>query len=215
MISLLTFIIFICSIILHEIAHGLAAERLGDPTARFSGRLTLNPISHIDPLMSIVVPLFLVLTGSPIIFGAAKPVPIDPYNLKNVRKDMGLVGLAGPAANLLIAVFFAVLARIFLGFSSNQAVLQLFSTACLLNVFLACFNLIPIPPLDGGRVLVAILPQQYAEALAGLESIGMFIIIFLLFFPNNFFSLQSIIYKISGLIFSFIFPPPAGGFPLV
>lgn len=211
MISLLFFLIFIYSIILHEIAHGLMAERLGDPTARLSGRLTLNPLPHIDPFMSIFFPLFLFLSGSSIIFGAAKPVPIDPYNLRNTRKDMGLVGLAGPASNLILAIFFAIIARLVFNFFPNQALLQLLSNACLLNIVLAIFNLIPIPPLDGGRVMVAVLPTEYAEALAGLERFGMLIIIFLLFFPNSFFSLQTIVFRIANLIFSLIFP----NFPII
>lgn len=211
MISLFLFLIFIYSIILHEIAHGLMAERLGDPTARLSGRLTLNPLPHIDPFMSILFPLFLFLSGSSIIFGAAKPVPIDPYNLRNIKKDMGLVGLAGPAANLILAIFFAILARLLFNFFPNQALLKLLGNACLLNTILAVFNLIPIPPLDGGRVMVAVLPRDYAEALAGLERFGMLIVVFFLLFPSSFFSLQTIVFRIANLIFSLIYP----NFPII
>lgn len=210
MITLIGFLIFIYSIILHEIAHGLAAERLGDPTARLSGRLTLKLAPHIDPLMSIIVPFFLLLSGSPIIFGSAKPVPIDPYNLRNPRKDMGLIGLAGPAANLLLALFSAILARLLLSFSPNPSLLKLLGNAALINIVLAVFNLIPIPPLDGGRVMVAILPDKYSEALASIESFGMFILLFLLFFPTPFLSLPGLISKITNLLFSLVFP----GFPL-
>jgi len=211
MVMLIGFLIFIYSIILHEIAHGLAAERLGDPTARLSGRLTLNPISHIDPVMSILVPLFLVISGSPIIFGSAKPVPIDPYNLRNPRKDMGLIGLAGPATNIIIALILGLLARIIISFSPNLVLIDLLKTGAQINIILAIFNLIPIPPLDGGRVIVAILPDKYSEALASIENFGIFIVLFLLLFPNSFFSLQGIVLKISSLLFSFIFP----NFPLV
>lgn len=203
---LVGFLIFIYSIILHEIAHGLIAERLGDPTARLSGRLTLNPISHIDPIMSILVPLFLVISGSPIIFGSAKPVPIDPYNLRNPRKDMGMIGLAGPATNIIIALFLSLLARIVLSSSPNPILIDLLRTGAQINIILAIFNLIPIPPLDGGRVLSAILPDKYSEALASVENFGIFIVLFLLLFPSSFFSLQGIVVKISSLIFSLIFP---------
>ncbi|MGB9637329.1 MAG: site-2 protease family protein [Microgenomates group bacterium] len=211
MVSLFGFIIFIYSIILHEIAHGLAAERLGDPTARLSGRLSLKPGPHIDPLMSIVVPLLLVLSGSPIIFGSAKPVPIDPYNLRNPRKDMGLVGLAGPVTNLGLAIAFSFLARLVFALFPQTTILEILKFATQINIFLAVFNLIPIPPLDGGRVMVAILPEKYSEALASIESLGIFIVLFFLLFPNPLFSLEKIIVGISSFLFSLIFP----NFPLV
>lgn len=211
MVSLFGFLIFIYSIILHEIAHGLAAERLGDPTARLSGRLSLKPGPHIDPLMSILVPLFLVLSGSPIIFGSAKPVPIDPYNLRNPRKDMGLVGLAGPATNLGLAVVFSLLARLAFALFPQTTILEILKFATQINIFLAVFNLIPIPPLDGGRVMVAILPEKYSEALESIESIGIFIVLFFFLFPNSFFSLQGIVIEISSFLFNLIFP----NFPIV
>jgi len=211
MVSLFGFLIFIYSIILHEIAHGLAAERLGDPTARLSGRLSLKPGPHIDPLMSILVPLFLVLSGSPIIFGSAKPVPIDPYNLRNPRKDMGLVGLAGPATNLGLAVVFSLLARLAFALFPQTTILEVLKFATQINIFLAVFNLIPIPPLDGGRVMVAILPEKYSEALESIESIGIFIVLFFFLFPNSFFSLQGIVIEISSFLFNLIFP----NFPIV
>ena len=201
------FIIFIYSIILHEIAHGLMAERLGDPTARLSKRLSLNPISHIDPWMSILFPLFLVLSGSPIIFGSAKPVPIDPYNLRNPKKDMGLIGMAGPASNLLIALSLSLIARLVYSFLPySTAIMDILRNAVLINIVLTIFNLIPLPPLDGGRVAIAFLPEKYSDALASIERFGMLIIIFLLFFPTRFFSLQGVVFKITGLLFSFIFP---------
>lgn len=213
MLTILGFIIFIYSIIIHEIAHGLVAERLGDPTARLSKRLTLNPIPHLDPIMSLILPLFLIFSGSPIIFGAAKPVPIDPYNLRNPKKDMGLIGLSGPLSNLLLAVFFSLLARVVIMAAPSLFLLSLLAYAVKINIMLAIFNLTPIPPLDGGRVLVAVLPKKFAEALASIERLGMFIIIFLLFFPHPFFSLVGTIYKITSLIFSLIFPslPPNQG----
>lgn len=206
MLSILVFLIFIYSIILHEISHGLVAERLGDPTARLSNRLTLNPRSHIDPLMSILVPFFLLLSGSPIIFGSAKPVPIDPYNLHHPRKDMGLIGLAGPLTNLFLAIIFSFLARLVANFSPNPTFLGLLANVARINITLAVFNLTPIPPLDGGRVLTAILPLSYAEALASLENFGIFLILFFLFFPTSIFPLPTMIAKVSSLIFNLIFP---------
>jgi len=207
--AIIGFLIFIYSIILHEIAHGWVAERLGDPTARISGRLTLNPLSHLDPIMSVLLPLFLLLSRSPIIIGAAKPIPIDPYNLRHPQKEMGLIGLAGPATNLLLALLLAGLAQVLSG-NAALVFLPLLANATLLNLVLAVFNLIPLPPLDGGRVLVSLLPHRYAEALMSLESVGIFIVLFLLLFPNPFFSLQKVMLQITTLIFSLIFP----GFPL-
>lgn len=199
---ILGFIVFVYSIILHEIAHGLVADRLGDPTARIQGRLTLNPISHIDPLMSIFLPLFLFFSRAGIILGAAKPVPIDPYNFQNPKKDLGLVGLAGPITNILIALFFSIIARIF----PYPVLTGFLATIVQLNLILAVFNLIPIPPLDGGRVLTAILPKEYANALSSIENIGILIVFFLLLFPSPLFSLSKIIFAIASSIFKIIFP---------
>lgn len=202
MLTILGFIVFIYSIIIHEIAHGLVAERLGDPTAKHRGRLTLNPLSHIDPLMSIFLPLFMLLSNFHFVIGAAKPVPIDSFNLRSPKKDMGLIGLAGPAANLLLALLFGILYIVI----PSSFLSKLLPIVAFQNIFLAVFNLIPIPPLDGSRVLSALLPEKYAEALASIEKLGMFVIIFLLFFPNPFFSLVGTIYKITSLLFSLIFP---------
>lgn len=196
---------------MHEIAHGLVAERLGDPTARIQKRLTLNPIPHIDPLMSIVFPLFLILSHFPIVFGSAKPVPIDPYNLKDPKKGMGLIGVAGPITNLLIAIILSLLARLIIQFDASSIFITVLGRGAQLNIMLALFNLIPIPPLDGGRVAVALLPDKYSDALASIENFGIFIIVFLLLFPNRIFSLQGIIFNATNFIFSLIF----SGLPLV
>lgn len=204
--AILGFVFFVYSIIIHEISHGLAAEKLGDPTARLSGRLTLNPIPHIDPVTSILLPLLLLTTGSPIVIGAAKPVPIDPFNLRNPRKEMGLIGLAGPTSNLILAIVFGIIARILINFSSSPEIYTFLARISLINVVLAVFNLIPIPPLDGGRVLAAILPKNMAQPLLSLERFGIFIVIFLLLFPNPIFSLQGIIFSITSVIFRIIFP---------
>lgn len=206
MFSIVGFIIFIFSIIIHEISHGLMAEKLGDPTARLSKRLTLNPLPHIDPIMSIVFPLLLMFSGSPIIFGSAKPVPIDPYNLRNPRKDMGLIGLAGPLSNLILAVIFSLVARISLPFIQYSFLFGILQYGTQINIMLAIFNLIPLPPLDGGRIAVSLLPEKYADVLASLERFGILIIFFLLLFPNSLFSLPNFIYNVTNLLFKLVFP---------
>ncbi|MBI4100136.1 site-2 protease family protein [Candidatus Microgenomates bacterium] len=194
------FVILILSIILHEVAHGYAANYLGDPTARISGRLTLNPIPHIDPVMSVALPLILVLSGSPVIFGSAKPVPIDPFNFRESRKDMGIVGLAGPGTNLALAILAALLTKILLIIDPpiyyTEVPLALLRLMAFYNLLLAAFNLIPIPPLDGSRILAAILPEKQAHFLDFLEPYGIFILFFLLLFPVGGFSLGYMIFNL-------------------
>jgi Zn-dependent protease len=200
MLFLAGFLILIFSIILHEVAHGLTAERLGDPTARLAGRLTLNPLSHIDPLMSILLPLLLIISGSPVIFASAKPVSIDPFNFRDDRKDMGLVGLAGPAINMALAVSATLLYKILLlilpATAGSEFSYALFRTAVFYNLLLAAFNLIPIPPLDGSRILAAVLSEEKARLLAILEPFGMFIVFFLLLFPLGGFSLATPVFNL-------------------
>ena len=180
--------ILVYSAILHEIAHGYVAERLGDPTARLMGRLTLDIRKHIDPIMSILLPLVLILSGSPIIFGAAKPVPIDPFNLKEGRKDVALVSLAGPLTNILIAILAGFLFKIFL--------IDFFAVVVRLNLLLAIFNLLPIPPLDGSKVFALFLPQKTANLYLSLGSIGIFILFLLLLNPIGGFSLNQFIFSL-------------------
>lgn len=180
--TLITLVILIFSAILHEIAHGFVAERLGDPTARLAGRLTLDPRKHIDPMMSIALPLILLLSGSPIIIGAAKPVPVDPFNLKEGRKDLALVSLAGPLTNVLIAIIASIILKL-IPFSSNFTLAPfpfILANIVHLNLLLAIFNLIPIPPLDGSKIFSLVLPEKLANTFLSLGSIGMFIIFFLL-----------------------------------
>jgi len=191
----LTILIF--SAILHEIAHGYVAERLGDPTARIMGRLTLNPIPHIDPFLSILMPLMLILIQSPVIFGGAKPVPVDPFNLREGRKDIALVSLAGPATNLVLAVLATIIIKLFfdgvLAFSANNLLHFVFSQIVVLNVILAIFNLLPIPPLDGSKIFALLLPERQARTYLSLGSIGTFILFILLFMPIGGFSLMRIV----------------------
>lgn len=176
--------ILLLSVILHEIAHGYMALSLGDPTAKNAGRLTLNPIPHIDPIGSIAVPLLLVLFGSPILFGWAKPVPVNPYNLRDRKYGAAKVSFAGPGANLAIALFFGLLLRFFSGPIAEilPGVIPLFVGIVYLNLVLAIFNLLPIPPLDGSHILFDFLPPSLASMRGFLLRYGLFILLFFIFF---------------------------------
>ncbi len=204
MLGLIMLVILIFSAILHEVAHGLVAERLGDPTARLSGRLTLDPRKHIDPFMSILLPLVLILSGSPVIFGAAKPVPIDPFNLRDGRKDIALVSLVGPLTNVVIAILSAVILKVLRLYApglETGAFIFLYVYPILLmitqiNLLLAIFNLIPIPPLDGSKIFSLILPEREAATYLSLGSIGFIIIFFLLVFPIGGFSLEGLLFNL-------------------
>lgn len=181
--SIIIFIfILLFSVIFHEVAHGLVAEKLGDPTARYAGRLTLNPIPHIDLFGSILLPLFLLIAHSPVLFGAAKPVPVDFRNLRNLRWGMFLVALAGPATNIILALLAALVVRFVPNISSAAQALLL--QVVLLNLVLAIFNLIPIPPLDGSKVLASLfdfLDQGWMYSLLQFERYGFIILILFLF----------------------------------
>jgi Zn-dependent protease len=178
-------LVVVPSITTHEAAHGFVADRLGDPTARERGRLTLNPIPHIDPFFTILLPAFLILAGSPFIFGGAKPVPVDGSRLRNPRRDWALVGAAGPLANVAIAIALSALLAIFvhtgLLVRSSRATEVLAIGICV-NVVLAIFNLIPIPPLDGSRVVQYFLSGEGLRIYRGLEQLGLFIVVGLVFF---------------------------------
>lgn len=173
-------IVLIFSAILHEVMHGIAAERLGDPTARLAGRITLNPIPHIDPLMTILLPGLLLLSGSPFVFGAAKPVPVNPLFLKDGRKDMALVALAGPATNLLLALVGALLLTTIGG--SQGILTTALHYVVIYNIVLGLLNLIPIPPLDGSKFFTIVLPEEMSNKYQAIAPFGIFIIFALLFF---------------------------------
>lgn len=181
-------IAFVVAITFHEAAHAWMADRLGDPTARLMGRLSLNPLVHYDPIGTtlLLVLVFMKALGAPVIpFGWAKPVRFDPYNLKNPRRDSALISLAGPVSNLTIALISAIVLRVAMTpFSSFTWVAYIFAPLVVLNVILAVFNLIPIHPLDGGKILIGLLPEKDAhEADIFLQRYGM-IILFLLIFPT-------------------------------
>jgi len=176
----------ILSIIIHEVAHGYMANWLGDPTARLAGRLTMNPVSHIDPLGSVILPGLLYMTGAGILFGWAKPVPYNPYNLRNQRWGEALVAAAGPGVNIIIAFVFAMILRFGVDMGASSAFMTISSYIVYINILLAFFNLIPVPPLDGSKILAGFLPahleMRYRRFGARIEQYGLmanFLFIFL------------------------------------
>ncbi|MEK7554937.1 MAG: site-2 protease family protein [Patescibacteria group bacterium] len=179
------FIVFIFSVMIHEISHGAVALRLGDPTAKNAGRLTLNPIKHIDLFGSILLPLLLVTIKSPFLFGWAKPVPYNPMNLRDPKRGSGLIAAAGPVSNLLVAAFFGIIYRMIdaSGTTTPGAITLAGFAASIVavNVALALFNLIPIPPLDGSGILFSILPERFSGVQHVLSRYGFYILLFLMF----------------------------------
>ena len=215
------------AVTVHEAAHGYIANRLGDPTARLLGRVTLNPLRHIDPVGTIILPLILVISNAPFLFGYAKPVPVNPFHFKNPKKDGLLVALGGPLSNLSLALASGILLRLLLFLNPDLAYLSkiggsfmaqggvsvsilgpvylILEFSVVINTLLAVFNLIPIPPLDGGRVLMGLLPNQLSEALGRVEPFGFIIILGLIFLDP--FGLTSTIISTAmyGLIHLFMF----------
>lgn len=183
MIIVFYIIVLIFSVIIHEVSHGYVALKLGDTTARDAGRLTLNPLKHLDPFWSVILPLILALSHLPVV-GMAKPVPYDPRFLKNPKQAAGLIALAGPVSNLLLAIIFAIFVRVLVGVGMSSApMVQLFYFLNIIiqtNVALAFFNLIPIPPLDGSGILFSFLPRQFAQLENFLRRYGFFILIIII-----------------------------------
>jgi Zn-dependent protease len=196
-IILAEFVVLVLSLSFHEAAHAFTANRLGDPTARLLGRLTLNPLKHIDVIGTVVFPLVAMLSGIPLL-GWAKPVPVDMRNLREPRRDFAVVAAAGPVSNLILAVVLVIVFKLMPipetagigGVSHSSLIWETTYRAIELNVILAVFNMIPVPPLDGGNVLMGLVPLQIARAIAWLRPYG-FLILYLLMFSG-------VLYRIIG-----------------
>jgi Zn-dependent protease len=191
-------IVLYFSIVIHEIGHGSCALILGDDTAKREGRLTLNPIAHIDPIGTILLPLALSILNLPV-FGWARPVPVNPYNFKDRKKGIILVSLAGPLTNLLIAIFFSLLA----GFNFPRATIEFFEIISVYNFSWAFFNLLPFPPLDGFHILYQILPDRFFQIKFFLLQYGFLILLVLIFFGlNPIFSFSEFLFNLISNFFS-------------
>jgi len=190
--------ILIMSVVIHEVSHGFVAEYFGDKTARSAGRLTLNPIKHLDMFGSIILPAILVITHSPFLLGWAKPVPYNPNNLSNKRWGTIAVAAAGITANFLIAVVFGLIIRLGLKFSLPIGFYFITSAIVIVNLGLAIFNLVPIPPLDGSKILFSLFPTSISENLLALEQYAFFLLlIFIVFFSEY-------LYPILAFLFHFL-----------
>lgn len=195
-------IILLFSVVIHEVSHGFVAEYLGDSTARLAGRLTLNPLKHLDPFGSFVLPFLLFFaSGGSFIFGWAKPVPYNPFNLKNPERAAGLIAMAGPFSNLIIAIIFGVFFHLvkFLPISDLwlSSLVQLLTLIVLINIMLAVFNLVPLPPLDGSKVLFAVLPSSFHQLRSFLEQYGsILLIVFIIFGFRMIYPIVDFIYNV-------------------
>lgn len=197
LITIFSISILILSVVIHELSHGYMADWLGDPTPRLQGRLTLNPLKHLDPIGSVVVPIVTSLAG--FTFGWAKPVQYNPYNIKNKRKGEFLIALAGPLSNLIIALIFGTAIRIVTqGDPTMTPFVEISTYIVLINIILAIFNLIPLPPLDGSKLLFSVLPNQYGRLRMTLEMYAPLFILVVVFF------LWKIISPIVSVVFSLL-----------
>lgn len=198
--TIFVLLVLLFSIMIHEIAHGAVAYKLGDPTAKYAGRLTLNPLKHLDPFGSVVLPLLLLITtmGRGPVFGWAKPVPINPHNFKDQKWGELKVSIAGPAANFFIGILFALIIR-FIPLPENLFIF--FSIISVYNFLWGIFNLVPIPPLDGSHILFSFIPYKYSGFKASFEQFGVFILIFFIFFglPAVFTAANFLFSLVSGL----------------
>jgi len=198
-ITIFSLIILLFSVIIHELAHGYVAYSLGDLTAKYEGRLTLNPLKHLDPFGSVILPLLLFIAGSPFLFGWAKPVPVNPYNFTDKKYGEIKVSIAGPISNLFLAIFFGLILRFIPDavFASNQGIEIALSYIVSINIWLAVFNLIPVPPLDGSWILFSLLPAKLENIKFFLKQYGIAILVLLILFANTaWIVITGIIFKI-------------------
>ncbi len=194
-------VILIMSVVIHEVAHGHAALYMGDVTAKYAGRLTMNPIKHLDPFGSIILPSLLVLTGTGFVVGWAKPVPYNPYNFKNKRWGELVVAAAGPLSNIGIAILMAAIVRLEGVLGLSQVFVELAFITIIINLFLAFFNLVPIPPLDGSKILFGLFPNWSSKYRQTMEAYGLFLIIFFIIFLSGF--LVPLVFSTAGFLISF------------
>ncbi len=194
--------VLIFSVVIHEVSHGFAAYRLGDPTAKYAGRLTLNPLNHLDLWGSFIVPLFLTISGAGFVFGWAKPVPYNPYNLKNQKYGPAIVGVAGPLSNLALIILSGIFLRILLVSGTADGLLaHTLSLVFIINTALMVFNLFPVPPLDGSKLLFAFLPiSEYTKQT--LEKNALVILVVFLFMARNVITLA--IFSAAGFLSRYI-----------
>lgn len=187
------------SVVIHEVSHGFVAFRFGDKTALYAGRLTLNPIKHLDPIGSVILPLFLILTNSSFLFGWAKPVPYNPNNLTDKKWGTVAVASAGVLSNFFIAILFGLILRFFGEVSPKLSFIV--SSIVLVNLGLGIFNLVPVPPLDGSKILFSLLPRSFYPVISFLEQYSLVVIlIFIVFLSDNLRPILSYLYKlITGL----------------
>lgn len=183
MLTILSIVILIMSVVIHELSHGYMADYLGDQTPRLQGRLTLNPIKHLDLFGSVILPLLLAILNTGFIFGWAKPVEYNPYNIKDKRKGEFLIAAAGPLSNIFIAIVFGTIIRFAVTAATvNAQFIEICTYIVIINIILAIFNLIPLPPLDGSKLLFAILPNQYGRLRMTLETYAPFFVFIVVFF---------------------------------
>lgn len=194
-------IILLFSIVIHEVSHGFMAEYFGDDTARNAGRLTLNPIPHIDAIGSIILPAVLVLSHAPIFFGWAKPVPYNPHNLRDIKWGTFWVAAAGVISNIFIAIVFGIIIRLSMPYSLPESFYFITSSIVLVNLALAIFNLVPIPPLDGSKILFTLLPRSFYPFIIFMEQYALvLLLVFIFFFIDSLYPLLIYLYHlITGL----------------
>jgi Zn-dependent protease len=200
MIIQITVLVF--AVIIHEVSHGYVAYMLGDRTAKEAGRLTLNPLPHIDPIMSVILPLMLIFSHAGFIIGGAKPVPINPLYFKHHKRDVMLVSLAGPGSNLILACLSIAALKLvaFIPILNTPGLTLVLYISTLINIGLAAFNLIPIPPLDGSKVLVFFMPDSWADKYLSIERYGIFIILIIFAIPG----LRDIFFMPINMLFEFV-----------